>query len=99
MPRKKQMDDIQEVDTLDEYAELKKEITELVASLGVNQRLAITGDRNYELEADGTLWMQYGHGQDNRRAINRWRKREWTWFQEDLSCNRLKERLEALRND
>jgi hypothetical protein len=82
----------------DEYSPLKKEITEKVKDLAVNAgkddprrtiRFPVDGCRNYELESDGTFWMQYG---DVRRSHNVWTDREWRYFENDCK-NNLWERL------
>lgn len=85
---------------LDEYAEAKKEITAKVKKLAIQAeannprrtlRFPVDGSRNYELESDGTLWMQYG---DRRVATNYWESREWDFFKQDCK-NGLWKRLEA----
>lgn len=89
------MDNMKEVDTLTEHRELVKEITALVKDIGRNARIEVTGDRTYEIEDDGSIYMLHG---GERRPVSRWRKRdEWQYFQEDIEHNRLKQRLEALR--
>lgn len=94
---KKHMDDLQEVDTLDEFAELKTEITAMIkdAALDADHRLEITGDHTYVLEPDGTLWLIHA-GQ--RRATNTWRRQEWAIFREDVAHNRLRDRIAALKS-
>lgn len=84
----------------DEFATAKKEITERVKELakiaGKNNprrtiRFPVDGSRNYELESDGTLWMQYG---PVRVAVNKWTEREWDFFRFDC-VNNLWARLES----
>ena len=93
--KKTQLDNVNAVDTIEEFAQLKREITAMVKTVGVDRRLEITGDHTYHLEADGTLWLQHG---DQRRATNTWREGiEWTIFREDLAHNHLRERIQAFK--
>lgn len=84
----------------DEFAPAKKEICEKVRELAKIAeadnprrvvRFPVNGCRNYELESDGTFWMQYG---ETRVAVNNWDGREWGMFRDDCK-NKLWERLEA----
>ncbi len=85
----------------DEFAEAKKEIAERVRELatlaGRNDprsviRFPVDGCRNYELESDGTLWMQFG---PVRVATNLWTGREWDYFRRDC-INGLWAKLETM---
>lgn len=98
MTKKKQP--IKAPESFDEFGPVKKEITERVQELakvaGKNDprrtiRFAVNGCRNYELESDGTLWMQYA---DARIAHGQWTDREWDYFKCDCAKH-LWERLEA----
>lgn len=84
---------LKQVDTLQEYNELKKEITALVRKTNKDVRLEVTGDRTYQLEADGSIYMCHA---DQRRPVSRWRREEWLYFREDMKNNRLRERIDAL---
>lgn len=87
----------------DEYAEAKKAITEKVVEVaGIAEannprrvlRFPVDGCRNYELESDGTLWMQYGA---TRIAHGQWTAREWSFFENDCR-NNLWGRIDAFAN-
>ena len=91
---------IQPPEEFDEFAEVKKEITERVKELGKAAgkndprrtiRFPVDGTRNYELESDGTFWMQYG---PTRVAHGQWTAREWEFFRYDCAHN-LWDRLDA----
>ena len=93
MPKRKSehIKNLAEVDTKEEYAELKREISDRVRALGVNIRcFPADGCVNYQLESDGTMWMQYG---PIRRAPNRWTADDWERF-ERHTRNGLWEKLE-----
>ena len=71
---------------LDEFAEDKRAITGRVKAIGITATIPMTGSRNYMIEADGTIIMQYA---DVRRSLNRWRKREWELYAEDCATRNL----------
>lgn len=86
------MNNLAAVDTIGEYAQLKREISDKVRELGLDYRFPVSGSRNYVLEADGTLWMEYA-GQ--KKATNRWESQEWKYFVYDCK-NGLWPKLERL---
>jgi hypothetical protein len=89
------IDNLEEVDTIDEYAQLKTEISDRVRAIGVNCRcFPVDGCVSYSLEADGTLWMMCP-GRE-RLAPNRWTSDDWRRFAEHVQSG-LWEKLEALK--
>jgi hypothetical protein len=89
--------------SFDEYSPAKKEITEKVKSLATiagkddprrTIRFPVDGCRNYELESDGTFWMQHG---PVRTSHNKWTDTEWKYFETDCK-NNLWKRIEAFIN-
>jgi uncharacterized membrane protein len=85
---------VADLDEFKEYAPMKKEITDRVKELGVNTILGITGDRNYHLESDGTIIMQYGH---ISAPIAKWNAEQWAYFKADVKQNHLLKRLDELK--
>lgn len=88
-----QLKNLAAVDTVDEYAKLKVEISDRVRGFGIDYTFPATGCRNYELEADGTIWMQLS-GQ-KRVATNRWTVIHWNMFRADCADG-LWRKLEAI---
>jgi len=80
-------------DAIEEYSILKKEITQRVKAIGIDVKYPVTGDRNYILEADGTLRMRYATVD---RATNTWRRVEWAYFTADCKAG-LWTKLENLK--
>ena len=94
--KKKAADLAKQVEELDEFAEyspMKKELSDRVEALAVDAILAITGDRNYHLEADGSIAMQYGA---TWAPLAQWNKEQWAYFVEDVKRRNLLARLDAL---
>jgi len=67
---------------LQKFADQKQEITERIKALGVNASYAITGDRNYVLEDDGSLYIESSH---TRTPVSRWTAQQWDQYKEDCS--------------
>ena len=88
---------IVDIDSMSKETEqdLERQIREFMAIVSVNERFAITGDHNYILEDDGTIFMELS-GQ--RTSIQYWtRDLHWKIFQEDVCNNRFVQKLEQLR--
>lgn len=83
---------VSNVDTIEEYAELKREITQRVRTYGINFVFPVTGSRNYILEADGTLMMQCA---GEKRGTNTWKRFHWNLFKDDCR-NGLWRKLEHI---
>lgn len=65
---------------LEKYAELKAEITERIKAFGVNATFAVTGDRNYILEDDGSFYIESSHA---KTPVSRWTAAQWSSYHED----------------
>lgn len=88
------LNNLEAVDTLKEYSQLKKEITTMVKAIGQNATLELTGDRTYVIEKDGSMFMRYA---GRRVSHGHWDAEEWRYFSEDMKHNRLRQRLLALK--
>jgi len=90
MPRKLKQQ-AADLDEFDEFSPLKKELAEFVRKLAADALVPITGDRNYILEADGSIFMQYG---ENKVNSAHWTRFEWDHFKHDMAHG-LQQKLAA----